>query len=438
MPAYEADLYTLLREQFGHESFRPGQERIIRRLLEGRDVLAVLPTGAGKSLVFQLTSQLLPGLTLVVSPLIALMKDQAESVEEHGLEVGVIDSAHSVGQSKEEMRKVRREEAKLLYVTPERFQNDEFMAQVRRLQVSLLVVDEAHCLSEWGYDFRPSYLALANATEQLGRPTLLALTATATPWVRRDIIARLRMRHPDVVVRNVDRPNLFFEVRRVQTEDEDHRVLHRLLVEEASLGVQAFGRSVAAEGLPVLQDSRTVEPAAMHSVLGDEADEYPREVARELAQAMRGSGIIYTATTRAAQQTAEWLREWGITADYYHGQRRKSDRERVQEAFMAGELRVIAATNAFGLGVDKPDVRFVIHRDIPASVEEYYQEAGRAGRDGQLARCTIIYRQADLGRAAFLSSSGRLSLEEVRQAHDALVRMGEATLRQLADASGLS
>jgi ATP-dependent DNA helicase RecQ len=215
MPFSSMEFQALLRQQFGFDAFRPGQERIIRDLLNGRDVLAVLPTGAGKSLVFQLAAQLLPGVTLVVSPLIALMKDQAESLEAHGVEAGVINSAHSTARSVAELEKVERADARLLYVTPERFADPAFMEELGHMPVSLLVVDEAHCVSEWGYDFRPAYLAVGGVAERLGRPTLLALTATATPWVRRDIIDRLGLRNPDLVVRSADRPNLFLEVRHV-------------------------------------------------------------------------------------------------------------------------------------------------------------------------------------------------------------------------------
>jgi len=336
-----ADLETLLHDRFGHQSFRPGQLQIIRSLLDGQDVLAVLPTGAGKSLVYQLAAQLLPGVTIVVSPLIALMKDQVEAVEATGLSVSVINSTRSNAEVAEDLGKLQREQAKLLYVAPERFDNQEFMAAVRRLDVSLLVVDEAHCVTEWGHSFRPSYLLLSDAIERLGRPVVLALTATATPWIRDEIVERLRLRAPKLVAREIDRPNLFFEVRRVESEEHDRRMLHHLL-------------------------------------MGDGA-EYPAELGPRLCDAMHGSGIIYTATTSAAKTTAEWLREWGIVADYYHGQRKKSERERIQDAFMAGELRVIVATNAFGMGVDKPDVRFVIHRDIPASIEAYYQEPAGLG-----------------------------------------------------------
>ncbi len=399
MEVSRKELRAALR-RFEHERFRPGQERVIRDVLDGRDVLAVLPTGAGKSLIYQLAAQFLPGLTIVVSPLIALMKDQVESIEEHGLEVGVITSDQSRAETDEELEEVDSGEAKLLYVTPERFENEEFMEEMRGTDVSLFVVDEAHCISEWGHDFRPAYLGLADAAERLGRPTVLAVTATATPWVRSEIVERLRMRDPDIVVRGVDRPNLFFEVLRVEAEAGDRRIL---------------------EGL-----------------LRGEAADYPEAIRERLAEAMRGPGIIYTRTTAAAEETAGWLREWGVAADFYHGQRSKGERERVQDAFMRGDLRVIAATNAFGLGVDKPDVRFVIHRDVPASVEAYYQEAGRAGRDGEFARCTIIYRPADLSRAAFLAATSELTPEKVGRAREALVDQPELTVEELEAASGLS
>ncbi|MDQ3699424.1 MAG: RecQ family ATP-dependent DNA helicase [Chloroflexota bacterium] len=396
-----ADIHALLQQRFALDGFRPGQEEIIRALMAGRDVMAVLPTGGGKSLVYQLAAQLLPGVTIVVSPLLALMQDQVDSLEARGVEVGVINSTQSARQADHELELVQQEEAKLLYVTPERFQDAEFLAQIQGLEVSLLVVDEAHCISEWGHSFRPAYLRLGRVAEQLGRPALLALTATASPWVRRDIVERLRMHDPAVVVRGSDRPNLFLEVLRVEEEREDRRVLQRLLTEPADPGL------------------------------------YGEELGASLTAMMHGSGIVYTATTEGARETASWLQEWGIAADYYHGQRRKSDRERVQRAFMGGELRVIAATNAFGLGVDKPDVRFVVHRDTPACLESYYQEAGRGGRDGRRSRCVLIYRAGDLGRAAFLGASGHLTQEAVATALGALHDRPHTTERDLAEATGL-
>ncbi|MFN8473355.1 MAG: RecQ family ATP-dependent DNA helicase [Anaerolineae bacterium] len=397
-----AELHRILRERFGYESFRPGQERIIRALLDGRDVMAVLPTGAGKSLTYQLTSQVLPGTTLVVSPLIALMKDQMETLTDLGVEVGVINSALTAGETAYQLRDIRRGAFKLLYVTPERFSDEDFMAAMKEANVSLFVVDEAHCVSEWGHDFRPDYLVLGSVAQQLGRPPVLALTATATPWLRAEIMDRLGLRSPELVVRGIDRPNLFLEVCRVRSDAEDRRVIQDLILGENS--------------------------------------EYGPDLSARLRKTMQGSGIIYAATRQGAAETAEWLNAMGISSDYYHGQRKKADRDRVQEAFMAGDLRVISATNAFGLGVDKPDVRFVIHRDIPTSLEAYYQEAGRAGRDGDLARCTLIYRAEDLGRAAFMASSGQLTREEVRQAQARLKAWGDDTftLRDLKQVTGLS
>lgn len=394
------DLRDVLREQWGFEEFRPGQERVIRTLLEGRDVLSVLPTGAGKSLTYQMTALLLPGVTVVVSPLLALMKDQVVALEARGISVTVINSAQSERERAKEMDEAQRGESKLVYVTPERFANKECMDQLRQLDVSLFVVDEAHAVSEWGHSFRPAYLNLKDAIKKLGRPPVLALTATATPWIRRDIIECLGLRDPRVMVHGIDRPNLFFEVRRVENEYDDRAVLEQLM--------------------------------------SGKDESYPSAIAEQLNMAMGGSGIIYVATTKAARETAEWLQASGIAADYYHGQRRKADRVRVQEAFMSGELQVIVATNAFGLGIDKPDVRFVIHRDVPGSLEAYYQEAGRAGRDGEFARCVIIYRPADLGRAAFLGGTGQLTREEFVQASAALVAHPQTNSTELQEATGLS
>lgn len=360
----------------------------MRALLAGREVLAILSTGAGKSLIYQLTSQLLPGLTLVVSPLIALMNDQAAGLRERGIGVGVISSAEEPRTIQEVLEDAHNQRIKLLYVTPERLQSPGFLAEAQNLEVSLVVVDEAHSISEWGQSFRPAYLTLSDSVRQLKRPTVLALTATASPWVRNDIVQGLALRDPEIIVRGTFRPNLFLQVRRVEDESEDRRVLRELLTGE---------------------------------------------------EALEGSGIIYVATTRAAKDTAEWLTEWGIDADYYHGQRTNADRNRVQEGFMAGAPRVIVATNAFGMGIDKPDIRFVIHRDVPSSLERYYQEAGRAGRDGATARCLLIYRPGDLSRAAFLASGGELTREEVVQAQARLALLqGEShTLAELQQATGL-
>jgi ATP-dependent DNA helicase RecQ len=394
------EIRPVLRTQFGHRSFRAGQEEIIREVLAGRDVLGVLPTGVGKSLTYQLPAQLLPGVTVVVSPLIALMKDQADSLEERGLEAGVIHSAQSASASEEELDEVRSAAARLLYVTPERLENEGFLGELARASVSLFVVDEAHCISEWGYDFRPAYLRLGEVVERLGRPPVLALTGTASPWIRRDITQQLRMRDPALVVRGFDRPNLWLAARRVEKERDE---------------------------LPLLERWFTGEP-----------DRYEGELREKLDWSLGGSGIIYTATTKGAEETAEWLSALGVSADYYHGQRKKSERDRVQEAFMEGRTRVIAATNAFGLGVDKPDVRFVLHRHTPANLDSLYQEAGRAGRDGEFAFCALIYRPDSLGRAAYMSGAGELTRGEVERGRDGLLARPDATLGELAEETDLS
>ena len=336
-----ADLEAVLAERFGHEGFRPGQREAIEALLAGRDVLLVLPTGAGKSLVYRLASALLPGFVVVVSPLIALMRDQVDAAQADGQAAERIDSTLGARRIEATLAGVEEGRVRLLYVTPERLENADLVARLRAAGPALAVVDEAHVVSEWGHGFRPAYLELGGAIEALGRPPALAATATANPWVRREVIERLGLRDPLVVARASDRPNLFLEAVRVERARDELPALARLL-DGAQRGY------------------------------GDELD-------AELAEAMSGSGIVYCQTTRAARETAAWLRRRGIAADHYHGGRRAADRERVQEAFMSGRLRVVAATNAFGLGIDKPDVRFVIHRQPPASVEEYHQEAGPAG-----------------------------------------------------------
>ena len=361
-------MYDVLKRVFGYDSFRPGQEQIISAILDGRDVMAVLPTGGGKSLSYQVPALLLDGVTIVVSPLISLMKDQVDQLVELGVSAVMINGAMSARQVGEALDQVTWGDAKLLYVAPERMESPRFMELLHALDVPLLVVDEAHCVSQWGHDFRPSYLRIAEMIHSLPRrPVVAAFTATATPRVREDIEAQLELQSPERVTTGFDRPNLHFAV-------ENLRPTQRLQY------IAGYVR--AHPGLP---------------------------------------GIVYCATRKRVEELSVQLRKLGVNALGYHAGMADGDRERNQDMFLKDEATVMVATNAFGMGIDKSNVRYVIHDGMSGSIEAYWQEAGRAGRDGEPAECVLLYSAGDqfVRRAMIDQSDGddafkRQELEKLR------------------------
>ena len=334
-----ADATRVLRDQFGYETFRPGQERAVRAVLAGHDTLVVLPTGGGKSLCFQIPALLLPGLTVVLSPLISLMKDQVDTLTARGLPAAFINSTLTSGQIADRLARAQRGDLKLLYVAPERFDFGTLAGRLRggSSGVSLLAVDEAHCISEWGHDFRPSYQRVGALRQALGEPPTIALTATATPTVRTDIVRQLALREPETVVTGFDRPNLHYQVIATRNDAE----------KDASLA--------------------------------------------ELLQTTTGSAVVYVSTRRAVERITPLLEG----AVGYHAGLDDERRHAVQDAFMSEQARTVVATNAFGMGIDKRNVRLVVHHAMPGSLEAYYQEAGRAGRDGAVSQCVLLHAFQD-------------------------------------------
>jgi ATP-dependent DNA helicase RecQ len=341
------------RDRFGWDQLRPGQLEATTALVEGHDVLVVMPTGAGKSAVYQVAALLLDGPTVVVSPLISLQQDQLAGLAEQDTpEAVAVNSAQRGSETEQAWEALHAGEAEFVFLSPEQLANDEVVERLAAAGVSLLVVDEAHCVSAWGHDFRPDYLRIGDVLERLGRPTVAALTATAAPPVREEVVEKLRMRDPRQVVRGFDRPNLELRVRRFT----DERSKRDAVVEHAST-------------LPL-------------------------------------PGLVYTATRKDTERYAEALAERGLRAAPYHAGRKAADREQVHQDFLAGELDVVVATTAFGMGIDKPDVRFVVHADVSESLDAYYQEIGRGGRDGQPALALLLYRSEDLGLRNFFASGG--------------------------------
>ncbi|MBB4906215.1 RecQ family ATP-dependent DNA helicase [Actinophytocola algeriensis] len=362
------ELRRVAEENFGWSQLHDYQLQAMEQVMAGRDVLAVLPTGAGKSAIYQVPALLLAGPTVVVSPLIALQHDQIDGLDGSGMPGAfALNSSQSRGERARTWEAVRRGDAEFVFLSPEQLAKDEVLDELSRVGVSLFVVDEAHCVSSWGHDFRPDYLRLAPVIERLGHPRVIALTATAALPVRRDIVARLGLRDHREVTGGFDRPNLRLAVERF-TDDQDKR--------------------------------------------GTVVDRV-----RDLATRR---GLLYVATRKDTEFYADELTRLGVRVAAYHAGMKAADRERVHQEFMADELDVVAATSAFGMGIDKPDVRFVVHASAPESLDSYYQQIGRAGRDGEPATVTLFYRPEDLSLQKFLTS-GKVSekpLAEVARALD--------------------
>jgi len=368
--------------------------------MKGQDVLAVFHTGAGKSLTYQLAAMLLPGTAIVVSPLIALMRDQVLDLQSRGIKgVAAINSTLTEQEVDEQLEDLLQGEAKLLYVTPERCANPEFLKHLKKTNVCLVVVDEAHCISEWGYDFRPAYLMLDKAIEAAGRPPVLALTATATPQVRLDIQSNLGLINPAVIIHGFDRPNLTFGVISASTDREKDWQLLRL-----------FGKAPSGQSDPMGTVGKQEFLDSLETSIADRL--------QGLDARLEGSGLVYVATTAEAKRVSALLNEAGIKADYYHGQMKKTERDRVQQAWMDEITPVVVATTAFGMGINKKNLRYVVHYDLPASLEAYYQEAGRAGRDGLPSRAVLIYDPRDRNIQSFFIGGSVPSESNLRDLWD--------------------
>jgi len=360
------DAVASLQKHFGFEDFREGQREVIGSILEGKDAVVVMPTGSGKSLCYQLPAMILDGVTLVVSPLIALMKDQVDALHARGLPATFINSSISDAEQHARIDALRRREHKLVYIAPERFRSSRFTHALQQIPISLFAVDEAHCISTWGHDFRPDYLRLRSVIKSMGQVQTLALTATATPYVRSDIIQQLGLNQPQTFVSGFDRPNLTIDV--IHTEKEREKVAR----------------------------------------------------IRSLARQIPGSGIIYASTRKAVEQVGNKLKALDLGVSVYHAGMSDSMRVKAQDDFMSGRTQMIVATNAFGMGIDKPDIRFVVHYQMPGSIEAYYQEIGRAGRDGLPSTCVLLFNYADKNTHDFFIEGSYPDITIIKQVYDSL------------------
>ncbi len=363
---------------FGLRQFRPGQQDVIRAVLARQDCLCIMPTGGGKSLCYQLPAIARPGLTLVVSPLIALMKDQVDALQSLGISATFINSSLTLPEQRERMDRMAAGEYRLVYIAPERLRNSLFVEKLRATKVELLAVDEAHCISEWGHDFRPDYARLGLLRQRIGSPPTIALTATATPIVRADVLKQLQLKDPETFITGFRRTNLHFEVITAHSQAEKSREL------------------------------------------------------LEFLEATPGAGIIYAATRKRCGELVEMLASEGVKRKvaFYHAGLQPDERRRVQEAFMADQVQIIVATNAFGMGIDKRDLRFVVHYNIPGSLEAYYQEAGRAGRDGERSRCVLLYSWADRKIQEFFIESSYPPPEIVEEVYNYLRELEDDPIEQ--------
>ena len=371
-----ADVQQALRTYFGFDELRPGQDEVVQAIMAGRDAMGIMPTGGGKSLCYQLPALCRPGLTVVVSPLIALMKDQVDALQARGIPAAAINSSLGAEEYRQVMQAMRYGELKIVYVAPERFAQEGFMTLLRGLQISLLAVDEAHCLSQWGHDFRPDYLRLGRVREALGYPQTVALTATATAHVREDILTTLQLKEPAVVISGFARDNLDFAITHCESRKAKFERIQQVV-------------------------SRWK------------------------------TGIIYCSTRKNVMLVFEELSSRHVNVVAYHAGMTDEEREFSQNAFVSGRADVVVATNAFGMGIDRPDVRFVVHFEIPGSVEAFYQEAGRAGRDGNPSACELLFNHADLKTQEFFFEGSNPPINLIRALYNFLRFESDPTTHEL-------